>query len=186
MIAKEMSLPWRAVESMHWHMGAEEMAQRANVAVFQSVFPSPTVTYSKNPPTGSKRKAPSVSPTLAGGGASDSSAGGAPLNAEGGPVTRSRRSDSSRGRNDSKFGEDKGDYGSVLEDHSPGGVPLPMEAEAEQSASRFDVTPGSNGDGSWRDKEVEARESSVKGRSESLSSGRSGGSVHLPEMKQEI
>src|ERR1700749_3867633 len=91
MIAKEMSLPWRAVESMHWQMGAEEMAQRANVAVFQTHVPSSSLP--KNPSgssimgsSSSKRKASSKSPTLGGGGASDSSAagsGGAPLSESG-------------------------------------------------------------------------------------------------------
>ncbi|KAI6899928.1 hypothetical protein KC318_g8673 [Hortaea werneckii] len=33
-IAKEMRLPWRAVEAMHWQIGEVEMAQRANVLVF--------------------------------------------------------------------------------------------------------------------------------------------------------
>ena len=35
MVATEMGLPWRAVEAMHWQMGQEEMASRANVPVFQ-------------------------------------------------------------------------------------------------------------------------------------------------------
>ena len=33
-IAKEMQLPWRAAEAMHWHIGEVEMANRANVPVF--------------------------------------------------------------------------------------------------------------------------------------------------------
>ena len=33
-IAKEMQLPWRAAEAMHWQIGEAEMAQRANVPVF--------------------------------------------------------------------------------------------------------------------------------------------------------
>ena len=33
-IAKEMHLPWRAAEAMHWQIGEVEMAQRANVPVF--------------------------------------------------------------------------------------------------------------------------------------------------------
>jgi len=40
MIAKEMELPWRAVESMHWQMGQEDLASRANVPVFQSHIPN--------------------------------------------------------------------------------------------------------------------------------------------------
>lgn len=35
MVAKEMGLPWRAIEGIHWDMGREEMASRANVPVFQ-------------------------------------------------------------------------------------------------------------------------------------------------------
>jgi hypothetical protein len=33
-ISKEMQIPWRAAEAMHWQLGEVEMAQRANVAVF--------------------------------------------------------------------------------------------------------------------------------------------------------
>lgn len=33
-IAKEMQLPWRAAEAMHWQIGEVEMANRANVPVF--------------------------------------------------------------------------------------------------------------------------------------------------------
>lgn len=33
-ISKEMQLPWRAAEAMHWQIGEIEMAQRANVPVF--------------------------------------------------------------------------------------------------------------------------------------------------------
>jgi hypothetical protein len=29
-VAKEMNLPWRAVELMHWQMGPEDLAKRAN------------------------------------------------------------------------------------------------------------------------------------------------------------
>jgi len=33
-ISKEMALPWRAAEAMHWQIGEIEMANRANVPVF--------------------------------------------------------------------------------------------------------------------------------------------------------
>ena len=33
-IAREMALPWRAAEAMHWQIGEVEMANRANVPVF--------------------------------------------------------------------------------------------------------------------------------------------------------
>ncbi|KAK0824924.1 hypothetical protein LTR91_019519 [Friedmanniomyces endolithicus] len=35
-IAAELGLPYRAVEAMHWQMGAEEMARRANRTVFNT------------------------------------------------------------------------------------------------------------------------------------------------------
>ncbi|KAK3115358.1 hypothetical protein LTR53_005400 [Teratosphaeriaceae sp. CCFEE 6253] len=38
-IAKEMQLPWRAAEAMHWQIGEVEMAQRANVPVFHLAGP---------------------------------------------------------------------------------------------------------------------------------------------------
>lgn len=33
-IAKEMGIPWRAAESMHWQLGEQEMARRAGVVPF--------------------------------------------------------------------------------------------------------------------------------------------------------
>ncbi|KKZ63504.1 hypothetical protein EMCG_02191 [[Emmonsia] crescens] len=33
-IAEEMSIPWRAVEAMHWQLGEEEMARRAGTVPF--------------------------------------------------------------------------------------------------------------------------------------------------------
>lgn len=33
-VAKEMGIPWRAAESMHWQLGEQEMARRAGVVPF--------------------------------------------------------------------------------------------------------------------------------------------------------
>jgi hypothetical protein len=33
-VAKEMNIPWRAAESMHWQLGEKEMARRAGVVPF--------------------------------------------------------------------------------------------------------------------------------------------------------
>ncbi|TKX19494.1 Myb-like DNA-binding domain-containing protein 8 [Elsinoe australis] len=41
-IAKEMALPWRAAEAMHWQIGEVEMASRANVPVFHLAGYSPS------------------------------------------------------------------------------------------------------------------------------------------------
>ncbi|KIV99110.1 hypothetical protein, variant [Verruconis gallopava] len=49
MVAKEMGLPWRAIEGIHWEMGREEMASRANVPVFQPHTTSAT-TQRRSPP----------------------------------------------------------------------------------------------------------------------------------------
>ena len=60
MIAKEMGLPWRAVESMHWTMGPEDMAARANVPVFQSHVAGPGhPSAGMRPQTASMAAAPS-------------------------------------------------------------------------------------------------------------------------------
>lgn len=47
-----MGLPWRAIEAIHWQMGPEEMAQRANVPVFQ---PHNTQRSRSPPPSTSTR-----------------------------------------------------------------------------------------------------------------------------------
>ncbi|KAI9788999.1 MAG: hypothetical protein M1833_002786 [Piccolia ochrophora] len=39
-IAEEMTLPWRAVEAMHWQLGEHEMARRAGVVPFSIASPA--------------------------------------------------------------------------------------------------------------------------------------------------
>lgn len=58
-ISKEMQLPWRAAEAMHWQIGEVEMAQRANVPVFHlagqqppHVGAMPDRAPSRSPPSG--------------------------------------------------------------------------------------------------------------------------------------
>ena len=41
-IAKEMQIPWRAAENMHWQMGEAEMASRANVPIFHLAGQGPS------------------------------------------------------------------------------------------------------------------------------------------------
>ena len=60
MVAKEMGLPWRAIEGIHWDMGREEMASRANVPVFQP-HAAATTTPQRRSPTG-PRPAPHLAP----------------------------------------------------------------------------------------------------------------------------
>lgn len=55
-IAKEMQLPWRAAENMHWQIGEVEMAQRANVPVFHAAGQNPI---------GALERTPSTSPPVA-------------------------------------------------------------------------------------------------------------------------
>ena len=50
MVAKEMGLPWRAIEGIHWDMGREEMASRANVPVFQPHAAATTTPQRRSPP----------------------------------------------------------------------------------------------------------------------------------------
>lgn len=46
-LAQEMGIPWRSAEAMHWLMGEQEMAQRANIPVFRLSSPSPSVGISQ-------------------------------------------------------------------------------------------------------------------------------------------
>jgi hypothetical protein len=105
MIAKEMELPWRAVESMHWQMGQEDLAGRANVPVFQPhIATSSSGTLKQGTASSSNKRKISKSPPTVG---SDSSHGrGTPSSA----LARTRRrhsgpqhnSSPSRKRTDSK------------------------------------------------------------------------------------
>ena len=67
-IAKEMALPWRAAEAMHWQIGEVEMANRANVPVFHLAG------YSPSQPTPSYGNVASASAPVSTGGRSDESA----------------------------------------------------------------------------------------------------------------
>merc|ERR1711981_89163 len=60
-IAKEMGLPWRSIESIHWDMGPGEMASRANVPVFQPHAAATTLTPQRRSPPG-PRPAPNLAP----------------------------------------------------------------------------------------------------------------------------
>lgn len=76
MIASELVMPWRAVEAMHWQMGAEEIAERAGERAFQT-----------HPSSSKPRSPPPSTPGSSGGEASSSA-----MQQVG--VTRSRRSSS--------------------------------------------------------------------------------------------
>lgn len=51
-VAKEMGIPWRAAEAMHWQLGEHDMAQRANAPIFHlsSSFVSVSQSASGNSP----------------------------------------------------------------------------------------------------------------------------------------
>ena len=40
-----MQMPWRAVEAMHWELGAQSMAERAGVAAFPLTSPAPGISH---------------------------------------------------------------------------------------------------------------------------------------------
>ncbi|WPH04234.1 Hypothetical protein R9X50_00712300 [Acrodontium crateriforme] len=63
-ISKEMQLPWRAAEAMHWQIGEIEMAQRANVPVFHLAGQQGSITMQSGMP-GDMRTSASTSPTSA-------------------------------------------------------------------------------------------------------------------------
>lgn len=41
-IARDLGVPWRVVEAMHWHMGRDEMSRRAGVTPFALVGTAPS------------------------------------------------------------------------------------------------------------------------------------------------
>lgn len=57
MVAKEMNMPARAIEAMHWQMGEREMAERANTHPFQ--LASTSSSSLRSPPT------PTITPVSA-------------------------------------------------------------------------------------------------------------------------
>lgn len=63
-IAKEMQLPWRAAEAMHWQIGEVEMAHRANVAVFHLAGTNSSQPSAPNPSVVSEFIGNSPSPNL--------------------------------------------------------------------------------------------------------------------------
>lgn len=134
MVAKEMGLPWRAIEAIHWQMGAEEMASRANVPVFQ---PHATAAggRTKSPP-GSKNPSLAPAPPAA------STSGEREPNLL--PTTRRRSSSttSRRRANSSKQKDPSSQFSGALEPDLP---PPPVIHDTSQgNRSDSALTPGSS------------------------------------------
>jgi len=108
MVASELGLPWRAVEAMHWQMGAEDMAARANERVFQ-------------PQSSSSNKIPRSPPSGSSGGETSS-----PMQAN---PPRSRRSNSAP-MNRRRTGSDS----SAMNDTTRLPSTLPSVSEAQHSS----------------------------------------------------
>lgn len=132
MVAKEMGLPWRAIEAIHWQMGAEEMASRANVPVFQPHATAAGV-RTKSPP-GSKN--PNLAPA-------PSTAGEREPNLL--PTTRRRSSSttSRRRANSTRLKDPPPHFSGALEPDLP---PPPVIHDISQGGNRSDsaLTPGSS------------------------------------------
>lgn len=154
-VSRELGVPWRAAEAMHWHLGEQEMARRAGVTPFTMAaasgpFPSP----SAGPSSASSLGGPignSVVGPLDSGGLSNvglSSAGfgtggsGPPvLGTEGPPI---RRSDSERideRRRRRRRGDGNG---------GRGGTVLPSLAEMEGGVGLYDDDDDDDDDGGRR------------------------------------
>ncbi|KAE9973036.1 hypothetical protein EG328_004648 [Venturia inaequalis] len=134
MVAKEMGLPWRAIEAIHWQMGAEEMASRANVPVFQPHATAAGV-RTKSPP-GFKN------PNLAPAPSATSTSGDREPNLL--PTTRRRSSSatSRRRANSTRQKDPPLHLPSALESDLP---PLPVIHDTSQgNRSDSALTPGSS------------------------------------------
>jgi hypothetical protein len=135
MVAKEMGLPWRAIEAIHWQMGAEEMASRANVPVFQPHATAAGV-RTKSPP-GSK-----MNPNLAPAPSAPGGHGEREPNLQ--PTSRRRSSSttSRRRANSTRQKEPPLHYPGVFESELP---PLPQILDPNQgNKSDSALTPGSS------------------------------------------
>lgn len=134
MVAKEMGLPWRAIEAIHWQMGAEEMASRANVPVFQPHATAAGV-RTKSPPS-------SKNPSLAPAPSAASASGEREPNLL--PTTRRRSSSttSRRRANSTRQKDPPLQFSGAMETDLP---PPPVIHETSQS-NRSDsaLTPGSS------------------------------------------
>ena len=52
MVARELGVPWRTAESMHWYLGETDMARRAGVTPFTMAAASGPSPSSNHPPSG--------------------------------------------------------------------------------------------------------------------------------------
>lgn len=135
MVAKEMGLPWRAIEAIHWQMGAEEMASRANVPVFQPHATAAGV-RTKSPP-GSK-----MNPNLAPAPSAPGGPGEREPNLQ--PTTRRRSSSttSRRRANSTRQKDTLLQFSGVFESEPP---PPPLILDPNQgNKSDSALTPGSS------------------------------------------
>jgi hypothetical protein len=132
MIAKEMELPWRAVESMHWQMGQEDLASRANVPVFQPHISS----VNKSSPN--KRKMSKSPPTVG----SDSSHGHGPTpSVSSSSLTRVRRSNSGTQQTSRKRTDSKTDKTALETITAVAGTEFPTTSTASLSHADFVSKP---------------------------------------------
>ena len=81
-VAKEMGIPWRAAEAMHWQLGEREMARRAGVVPFSLsniALEAPPKKTGNAGSTGQKSQSPgSTNRPVAGPSAPPAEAGSAP------------------------------------------------------------------------------------------------------------
>jgi hypothetical protein len=133
MVAKEMGLPWRAIEAIHWQMGPEEMASRANVPVFQAH----NTQRSKSPPI--SRANPVGTPTTPSGPSEQHSQ----MQTQPSSATKRRRSSSSsRRRANSAMQNERPQLAPVSETEH---LPLAPTSDPNMGyRSEAAVTPGSS------------------------------------------
>lgn len=121
-VARELGIPWRAVEAMHWHLGEQEMARRAGVTPFAMAAASG--------PSPSSAVGPSSSVT-------GLSSGGASLPSQGGSGSRLGMMEGTRSRSESDSGGEPRQR-RRREGRVHGGTMLPSLAEMEGGAPVYD------------------------------------------------
>lgn len=116
-VARELGVPWRAAESMHWHLGEQEIARRAGVTPF-------TMAAASGPSPSSNMALPGVTSPMR-----------APINSPGG-LGSGPRSRSSLG------GRPGGELPPILEGHARSG-----EGERRDESGRRRRAEGGRGRG---------------------------------------
>jgi hypothetical protein len=134
-VARELGVPWRAAESMHWHLGEQEIARRAGVTPFTMAAASGRSPSSNMalPGVTSPMRAPVNNPGGLGSGARGRGSLGGPVGAELPPILEGHARSGEDERRD-----ESGRRRRAAEGRGRGATVLPSFAELEGGVGAYD------------------------------------------------